>query len=81
MYLYTFENHKCPKSPYRADKNDIFKKHQKSPIKSDFLKRRKKFFKKLTFYYKFYIILVPFDGLHNYISNQYHEPFSCSFLV
>ena len=31
MYLYAFENHKCPKSPSRADKNDIFKKHQKSP--------------------------------------------------
>ena len=40
MYLYAFENQKCQKSPYRADKNGIFKKHQKSPIKSDFLKRR-----------------------------------------
>ena len=39
MYLYGFENHKCQKSPYRADKNDILKKHQKSPLKSDFFKR------------------------------------------
>ena len=38
MYLYAFENHKCPKSPYRADKNGIFKKHQKSPILAGLLK-------------------------------------------
>ena len=29
--VYAFENLKCSKSPSRADKNDIFKKHQKSP--------------------------------------------------
>ena len=37
MYLYAFENHKCTKSPSKADKNDILEKHQKSPIKSDFV--------------------------------------------
>ena len=36
MYLYTFENHKCPKSAVRADKNELFKKHQKSPILAGF---------------------------------------------
>ena len=40
MYLYTFENHKCEKSPYRADKNGILEKHQKSPILADFYNLR-----------------------------------------
>ena len=37
MYLYAFENNNCQKSPYRADKNNIFKKHQKSPQNPYFL--------------------------------------------
>ena len=37
MYLYAFENHKCPKSPLCTDKNDILEKHQKSPILADFV--------------------------------------------
>ena len=32
MYLYTFENHKCPKSTVRADLFNLFKKYQKSPL-------------------------------------------------
>ena len=43
MYLYTFENHNCPKSPIRADKNDILKKHQKSPILAGFARMQMKF--------------------------------------
>ena len=43
MYLYTFENHNCPKSPIIADKNDILKKHQKSPILAGFARMQMKF--------------------------------------
>ena len=42
MYLYAFENHKCSKSPYRADFFNIFKKHQKSPIYAGFCPHRHK---------------------------------------
>ena len=32
IYLYTFENRNCSKSPIRADKNELFKKYQKCPL-------------------------------------------------
>ena len=42
MYLYAFKNRKCPKSPSRADKNELLEKHQKSPIYAGFCPHRHK---------------------------------------